>query len=442
MIQIDKIYESFKKVVGWQQGNDKDTYLLKSLTESESGLCYQGAHPFITIENVASVMPSNYGDLIKEWQPDTAYQQGDKVKHDGNYFLCNEVNTNEEPPNVFDITVDYSSDIWQPFNLVSLYIEEITKQAIKETIQSFVNGKIISRETKNIFEHKTLFDGAGRLIDTVQSQKKLVGFEIVPLRSLGVTTKIEKIGIQTKNETEINLTLYLFHSSKADPLWQKTFAIKPSKGNFNWFNIEDCFLPYISQDTNSGGAFYLCYDQNELDAQNATAINFVRDWSREPCGTCNRGNLETYRLISKYLMISPFKTYAPSTFAQYPEMWDTPPIYTNTQNYGLNLELSVGCDLSDFMILQRANFATVIQKNVALKILKLLAYNPSVRVNRNQQNISQNSILYEIDGNTDGRQGGLKYEVEQAFKAIEIDTKNLDRVCLCEHNGGVKLRAI
>lgn len=141
-------------------------------------------------------------------------------------------------------------------------------------------------------------------------------------------------------------------------------------------------------------------------------------------------------------MISPFKTYAPSTFEQYPEMWDTPPIYTNTQNYGLNLELSVGCDLSDFMILQRANFATVIQKNVSLKILKLLAYNPSVRVNRNQQNISQNSILYEIDGNTDGRQGGLKYEVEQAFKAIEIDTKNIDRVCLCEHNGGVKLRAI
>lgn len=442
MIQIDKIYESFKKVVGWQQGNDKDTYLLKSLTGSESGLCYQGAHPFITIENVASVMPSNYGDLIKEWQPDTAYQQGDKVKHDGNYFLCNEVNTNEEPPNVFDITANYSSDIWQPFNLVSLYIEEITKQAIKETIQSFVNNKIISRETKNIFEHKTLFDGAGRLIDTVQSQKKLVGFEIVPLRSLGVTTKIEKIGIQTKNENEINLTLYLFHSSKVDPLWKKTFTIKSSKGNFNWFNIEDCYLPYISQDTNSGGAFYLCYDQNGLDAQNATAINFVRDWSREPCGTCNRGNLETYRLISKYLMISPFKTYAPSTFEQYPEMWDTPPIYTNTQNYGLNLELSVGCDLSDFMILQRANFATVIQKNVALKILKLLAYNPSVRVNRNQQNISQNSILYEIDGNTDGRQGGLKYEVEQAFKAIEIDTKNIDRVCLCEHNGGVKLRAI
>lgn len=442
MIQIDEIYESFKKVVGWQQGNDKDTYLLKSLTESESGLCYQGAHPFITIENVASVMPSNYGDLIKEWQPDTAYQQGDKVKHDGNYFLCNEVNTNEEPPNVFDITANYSSDIWQPFNLVSLYIEEITKQAIKETIQSFVNNKIISRETKNIFEHKTLFDGAGRLIDTVQSQKKLVGFEIVPLRSLGVTTKIEKIGIQTKNENAIFLTLYLFHSSKIAPLWQKTFTIKPSKGNFNWFNIEDCYLPYISQDTNSGGAFYLCYDQNGLDVQNATAINFVRDWSREPCGTCNRGNLETYRLISKYLMISPFKTYAPSTFEQYPEMWDTPPIYTNTQNYGLNLELSIGCDLSDFMILQRANFATVIQKNVALKILKLLAYNPSVRVNRNQQNISQNSILYEIDGNTDGRQGGLKYEVEQAFKAIEIDTKNIDRVCLCEHNGGVKLRAI
>ena len=69
------------------------------------------------------------------------------------------------------------------------------------------------------------------------------------------------------------------------------------------------------------------------------AVNVSKDWSREPCGTCNIGSVETWRQITKYMQISPFMYNAPTTFEEYPELWDIPGnIYTNTLNYGINCE--------------------------------------------------------------------------------------------------------
>ena len=142
------------------------------------------------------------------------------------------------------------------------------------------------------------------------------------------------------------------------------------------------------------------------------AINVSKDWSREPCGTCNIGSVEVWRELTKYLQVTPFMYNAPETFAEYPELWDIAyTMYTNTQNYGLNCEITVGCDLTDFIISQRQIFQAVIQKQVAVIALRALAMNPNVRVNRYQSNATRTDILYELDGNTSGvRPGGLGYQ--------------------------------
>lgn len=134
-------------------------------------------------------------------------------------------------------------------------------------------------------------------------------------------------------------------------------------------------LPYISKDNNSGGSWFLCYNQDELP-QGMEAINVSKDWSREPCGTCNIGSVEVWRELTKYLQVTPFMYNAPETFAEYPELWDIAyTMYTNTQNYGLNCEITVGCDLTDFIISQRQIFQDVIQKQVAVTALRALAMN-------------------------------------------------------------------
>jgi hypothetical protein len=111
-------------------------------------------------------------------------------------------------------------------------------------------------------------------------------------------------------------------------------------------------------------------------------------------------------------------------------------------NYGMNVEISVGCDISDFIISQRAIFATVIQKQVAANVLRTIAMNPDVLVNRNQVNVTRDELLYELDGAPTGRASGLGYELKQAYRALELDTRGLDRICLQCNNHGVKYRTV
>jgi hypothetical protein len=120
-------------------------------------------------------------------------------------------------------------------------------------------------------------------------------------------------------------------------------------------------------------------------------------------------------------------------------MWDVEQmIYTNTQNYGLNVVVSVACDLTDFIISQRNIFATVLQKQMAAKVLRTLALNPDVRVNRNQSNASQFDLLYETDGNPQGRESGLGKELREAYDALDLDTRGIDRICMTCRPVGVR----
>ena len=116
--------------------------------------------------------------------------------------------------------------------------------------------------------------------------------------------------------------------------------------------------------------------------------------------------------------------------------------YTCTYNYGLNVEVTTGCDLTDFIISQRLLFQSVLQKQVTYNALRTLAMNPDVRVNRNQSNASRMDILYELDGNSQGRASGLGYELRKAYEAISLDTAGLDRICLSCNNHGVRYRTV
>ena len=222
------------------------------------------------------------------------------------------------------------------------------------------------------------------------------------------------------------VTLYVFHSSQVDPLYTISFEVKKGNGTMEWKELNDVYLPYMG-DT---GAWYVVYNQNDLPA-GMEAVNATKDWSREPCGTCNRGSLEAWRALTKYMQISPFKTDVLETFAEYPELWDIEQnIYTNTHNYGMNMVVSVGCDLTDFIVSQREIFATALQRQLACDVIRTLALNPQVRVNRHQSNASTADLLYEVDGNPQGRKTGLGADLKAAYEALDLDTRGLDRICL------------
>lgn len=440
MIRINEICEALKNVCGWEQSYDPAKAIDDNLTQTESGLYFQGAHPLLTLDSMEAIIPDDWGiqypvwDALTQWKQNKVVQYGNDTNGNKLFWKAKADNVGEEP------TED--SLFWSKYNILSDFLERMTRNGIATAIQTFTQIKQLDKETRNLLERRTFFDGAGRIRATLQNNHKLVGFEIVPVRAMGVTAKIEKIGLQMTGGTGV-VRMYLFHSSQIDPIKTLDLNFTVTNGGFQWFPLTDCYLPYISDENNAGGAWFLCYNQDELPA-GMEAINVSKDWSREPCGTCNIGSVEVWRELTKYLQVTPFMYHAPETFAEYPELWDiAQTLYTRTQNYGLNCEITIGCDLTDFVISQRAIFQTVIQRQVAAIALRTLAMNPNVRVNRNQSNASRTDILYELDGNTSGvRPGGLGYDLKKAYEALRIDTQGLDRICLSCNNRGVKYRTV
>jgi hypothetical protein len=445
MYRLKEIQDALLHVVGWGQSYDPAKAIDDNLTQTESGLTFQGAHPLVTLDNIRAIVPDDFVFQYPVWNMIPEYKAGAKVRHNNKVWIAARDNQNEEPTESDfndDYNDDYGNPYWQPYNFISDYLERLTRNGIAQMVQTFTQIKGLDKETKNLLERRTFFDGAGRIRATLPNNHKLVGFEIVPVRSMGVTMKIEQIGLQMTGATGV-VRMYLFHSSQIDPI--KTFDLNftQTNGGFQWFPLKDCYLPYISDKNNAGGSWFLCYNQDELPA-GMEAINVSKDWSREPCGTCNMGSVEVWRELTKYLQVTPFMYNAPETFAEYPELWDIAyTMYTRTQNYGLNCEITIGCDLTDFIISQRQIFQTVIQRQVAAIALRTLAMNPNVRVNRNQSNATRMDILYELDGNTSGvRPGGLGYDLKKSYEALQIDTQGLDRICLACNNRGVRYRTV
>ena len=418
MIRINQIQDALLHLVGWEQSYDPQKEIDAALTETESGLTFQQAHPMVTLDNIRSIMPEDYYYQYPAYNAGTEYGKGVKVSYTNKVW---ESLTNHNEGN----TPAEGSEYWKVYDFASVWIERLTRSAIAKVVQQFLTQKSLLRESKTLLERRSLFDGAGRLNNTIANGQRLVGMEIVPAYSMGVTTKLERIGLQMTGATG-RVTLYVFHSSMRDPYTMIEFDIIKGDGSMEWKTLTDCYLPYMG-DT---GAWYVVYNQADLPA-GMEAVNVTKDWSREPCGTCNRGSLEAWRALTKYMMVSPFKVNALETFAEYPELWDIEDnTYTNTHNYGINMELSVGCDLTDFIIRERAIFANVLQKQMAADVLRTLAMNPDVRVNRNQANASRENLLYEVDGNPQGRATGLGKELKEAYDALDLDTRGIDRICL------------
>ena len=434
MIRLPELQNALLHVVGWEQDYNPEQQIDSSLCVSESGLTFQGAHPLCTLSNIRAIMPDDYLYKYPNWKNTDAYAIGAKVKHGGKVWISKAANTGSEPGG--------NNPDWAEYNMVSDFVRHLTLNGINTAVQQFIQLKQLQTETRDLLERRTFFDGAARLQATIDATGKIVGFEIVPVRAMGVTTKIERIGLQMVGATG-TVRLYLFHSSQVAPMRVIDLEYTNTSGGFQWFTPEQpLYLPYISDENDAGGAWFLCYNQNELPA-GMEALNVSKDWSVEPCQTCLGGSIESWRQMTKYLQVSPFAIHAPLDFHDYPEMFDIGEIgYTNTMNYGMNVEISVGCDLTDFIISQRGIFATVIQKQVAANVLRTIAMNPDVRVNRNQVNVTRDELLYELDGNPQGRASGTGYELAEAYRALSLDTMGLDRICLQCNNHGVKYRTV
>lgn len=435
MVRANDIQEKLLRLIGWEQNYDtSDLKISDALTVSESGLYFQQIHPLLTLQNMSCIAPDFNNITFPEYNSEKEYSKGNVVDYQGTQYKALQKAQGKQP--------DIESEYWVETNLFSEWLESKTKASIQKAIARYCNEKTVEGTNKPLCESRTLFDGTGRLVDTVKNKKNLVGFEIVPVRAKGVTTKINKICLQFTKAGEY--TLYLMHSSMDAPV--KIIKLNKIRDNSaEWFTVDDLYLPYQSEDNDAGGSWYLCYFQSELP-EGSQAIRKNKDWSKEPCGSCSRRELLAWMAWSKYLEIHPFFVNEEliNTKDKSLHLWDVENNqYTYDNNYGLNLEVTVSCDITDFIIEQRMMFQDVIAKQVAVDMLREFAYNSNVRTNRHSINASRLDILYEVDGDSSSmKKSGLSYQLDMAFKAIKLSTSEIDRVCLPCRNNGIKYRTV
>ena len=229
MIRIEDIKAGLEHLVGWEQGIIPSEQIADDLTESESGLTYQGAHPMLTLKNMEAVMPEMSIEYFPVWNKYKFYREGAVVQHNGQLFKA-KLNNIAQEPRTADFNDDFNNDYthtngspigsagyWKLYDAKSDWLHKLQGQAISGMVQRFLTEKSLLKESKAILERRTFFDGAGRLANTVRNGQRLVGFEITPAYSMGVTAKIERIGLQMTGATG-KVRVYLFHSSQVEPI--------------------------------------------------------------------------------------------------------------------------------------------------------------------------------------------------------------------------------
>lgn len=462
MIRAIEIQKKLAHLIGWQRSFDStDTLISTGLSESESGLYFQQVHPLLTLANMACIAP-DFKNLVfptytaNENSPFSAdfnldFDNGKKYEVDAIVrYTCE----GEDTPRYYKAIAasagmqpDISPSYWMETTPFSEWLEDKTKASIYKAIVKFITDKVNKGTYRNLFENKTLFDGTGRIVDVVKNKKNVVGFEIVPIRAKGVTTKINRIGLQFTKTGDYEV--YIMHSSCNDPVYKYTFT-RTKENSIEWFKLTDCYLPYENEEIEPGGSWYIVYFQSDLP-EGSQAIRKERDWSKGPCKLCSRREFEAWSAWSKYLEVHPFyvneeivPTEVDDELNKSIHLWDVEDnVYTYDNNYGINLDVTVSCDITDFIIEQRSMFVDIIAKQVAIDMLREFAYNANVRTNRHSINASRVDILYEIDGDSGSmKKTGLSAQLEEAYKALELSTEGLDRVCLPCINHGIKYRTV
>lgn len=432
MKDLVKITEAMLHVVGFDNASlSSDPFIRADLFNSESGLCFQHVHPLVTIINLESVAPDFRDVQYPLHDANKSYRRGALVTYDGTFYKCKSAIEAH----------DFDESEWSETSPFSEWLESKVRASISKALFRFCNDKYRDDSLKALVENKYLFDGAGRLTDTITNANNLVGFEVVPIRTKGAITRINKIGLQFTSAGDY--TIYLMQSGSSTPIDSQTLHVD-TPNSVTWFGKDNGFdgwsLPYSGDSIEPGGSWYVCYRQSELPA-NSKAVRKVYDWAKGPCGACSRSQMKLRMAWSPHLEIHPFSVNE-ELLPENHEMWDVEyNIYDYETNYGLNLEVSVECDISDTLIEQRLMFADVIGKQFAVDTLREFVSNPAVRTNRNSINASRPDIIYQLDGDSAAmRPSGLSNELTLALQALELNFKGYDRLCLPCANHGIKIK--
>ena len=409
-MNFDNIKAAFDGKIGWRQRKNPDSEYdpLLTMQSSESGLFYNDIHSLLTYDNIASAVREDQFDAAHAAYDggEANYKKGTIVEDGGTLYI------RLVDDGVFPTS---NTTYWRQYNETDNQLREWTEGAISNTVREWVRLKANRQTARKLLERVSIVPTTGDIRYKYEpgATAHMVGNEIQPRKSRSVVQKIQRVGFMGDTDGETVL-IKVFESGKKDPLYTETITGTVANE-----------IKYASVEWELSGdkRYFICYDDSTLSGN---AINSL---------TGVDSDLELMRRGRH------FKTRFFSKEGAQTEYWDiSENNYTESNNYGLHIETSVHCDYTGLIVEQADLFYDVIMLGVAIHVLRAFAMNPHAIVDRNNNNMERQDVLYEIDGDSQGNVAtnkSLKTQYYEAMDAVSFDWGGIDKPCLPQKRRGL-----
>lgn len=415
MLRKQDLKTGLATVRGWEPTYLTGQEIETDLTVSDSGLYYQSVHPLVTLQTVFAVAPRFDLQQFNAWATGES-KKGSIYTHAGKNWVA-ESDTTQEPA---EGASNWGE--WTEIKARSKWLRDKTQAAAARVATDVYTEKVANQTAEEILGNYSLFTDPVSNSKLIENEDNtFVGLTLNPTRAKGLSLKINKIGLSFSGPTE-NITLYIFHTSKAEPVYEIPITRSVENG-IEWHipsADDEIILPFENNELGPGGSWKIGYNQTALSAQ---ALNTIPEYAPNCFG--------------QHLSVQPFKV---SGYAGV--LWDIDnTVFTPSENYGLNLQISVHCDPTDLIIEQKLLFENAVALQLGCDVLRELAYNPQARLTRETLNVDMKTILYELDGDsTSFKKSGLRHDLNVAKKAISLNLDALSPVCFKRKSKKIKIR--
>lgn len=338
-IDTTRAQEALYSLVGNRQTLSNDYPALPdTLTASISGRFFEESPNVAQDVIFNSYTISNTTAAL--WDTRTPYMIGDRAALDGSEYEALQPNTGTQP--------DTDPATWQAISILQLAYEQQRIESINALINDVRNKRMLPNNTKSILTQ-------GHILDTQVNRRNLqpnvanqaVGLEFQAMDYDGMTIRLRQVGFIFT--APVTFTLYLYTYGQAEPIAQQEIVYTRPNSRQN-FVLENFNIPMHSFAVGGAQWFSLVYYQDDIFP--AQAIRIYRDnLYTSSCHSC--GGFATNTRFVKQL-----NNYVTTRGIQAPEqpgreVWDQGNrAFTDSTNYGMSVNLSVECDITEPFISQ------------------------------------------------------------------------------------------
>lgn len=325
------------------------------------------------------------------------------------------------------IRLDYISSLLASYEDLPTWLDVIETDAITELLNRIETEKQIKNVGKDIAKSDVVFN-VGRKTANLTNESRFCGVMFELNNNMGLAAIINRIGMYL-TAAVTNLDLYLFHSSQSQAV--ATYQFTTTKTNsFSW-QEQRVELNYDDNTKGiTGGTWYLGYYQDDLALQASQAVQYTAmNWVHGYCSGCGMKNADiAYKSISTRIAMKGFYVPSASLPVSKTEAFDpSVAVQTNNNNWGLNFNISIVCDMTQFWIDNRRTLANVIKMAVSMKVLEMMKFSSQIN---NVEEAVKIMIVRDLEGAQDTNNPPLNEKLADAIEALRLDEGNLNKDCI------------